>query len=534
MFGLFKKKDNFDYSLFDLITKKINQQNFTNSILVDNELSQETNIPLMNISKDKFEKEFDIVTSTLHENLQDYLILNNIYLIRSRETDENYLLVKELNKVDLSIVTAINFDKIFLATEKTMDIFLSRKEDLKHNITAEAGATAFLEEILDLAKVRNASDIYITLRGHQLSVRLRTSSNIYPIAEYGLNESIILRNTLEVMANEEHKTKWYDSKIIVNNREYRIGFLETVAGYRITIRNYSSQFNSETTLEDLGYTEQYCKIIRNISDNQTGMFLFTAQTGQGKTTTQNTVLEDLSKRGLEVVEVADVVERKILTMDQIDLQAYETADEKFKIDQNGAIKRFLRQKPDVINIGEIRDETQAKEALKASITGHLTFGSLHTNNVYTAVIRMIEDGKISLENLKAVVRGILYQQLTRQLCPNCKIKLDKGYRANIENGCGKNGCEDGYLIIETPIPEIAEFPVFKDFDFKKTESYENYISLEQGAKEKYELGIIDKLHYEAVTTGKRKPNLYIVDSYYNKHFNVNLKALQEDLENESA
>jgi N12 class adenine-specific DNA methylase len=145
-----------------------------------------------------------------------------------------------------------------------------------------------------------------------------------------------------------------------------------------------------------------------------------------------------------------------------------------------------------------------------------------------------EDGKISLENLKAVLRGILYQQLTRQLCPKCKIKLEEGYRANIENPCGKDGCEDGYLIIETPIPEIAEFPVFRDFDFKKTETYENYISLEQGAKEKYDLGIIDKLHYEAVTTGKRKPNLYTVDSYYHNHFNVNLKALQEGLVNESA
>lgn len=533
MLELFKSTELFDISLFDLINKKISQQNFTSSILADELMSKETNIPLLNISNKEFEKKFDNSTSSLNKSIQDYLIMNNTYLVTNKETDEKSILTRDLNRLDLNILASINFDKIYLATEKTMDIFISHKDDLQHSITDEKGAIPVLEEILELAKVRNASDIYITLRGHKLSVRLRTSTNTYSIAEYGLAESILIRNTVGVLATAEQNENCYDGKMVVNNREYRVAFIETVAGYRLVIRNYSSKFDANTTLEDLGYTEQYCKVIRSISENQNGLFLFTAQTGQGKTTTQNVVLVALSKRGLEVVEVADVIENKFLTMDQIDLQAYETADEGHKITQSSAIKSFLRQKPDVINLGEIRDEEHASQALRASLTGHLTFGSIHTNSVYTAVLRMIEEGKISLENLKAVLRGVLYQQLTRQLCPNCRIKLEKGYRANVENPCKENGCEDGYLIQETPIPEIAEYPIFKEFDFKDKSTFENYIPLEEGALEKFNLGIIDELHYDTAINGKRKPNLFMVDEYYYEKYKVRITSLKEDLDNES-
>ena len=226
----------------------------------------------------------------------------------------------------------------------------------------------------------------------------------------------------------------------------------------------------------------------------------------------------------------------ILTIDQIDLQAYETADEKYSFTQKDAIKAFLRSRPDIINVGEIRDEEQVKSAYKSAITGHLVFGSLHVNSTIVAMNRMSSDGGIDIENIKSIVRGVLYQKLTRKLCDKCKVKVNDSvvedeknkhfldekiintYRANIEDSCIE--CDYGYSKLETPVVELAEYPIFREYKLENTRTYENYRSLQESALEKYIDGLIDKLHYETIATGKRIPSYSIIDSYYAKNYHI--------------
>lgn len=470
-------------------------------------LIKQLNLRTLDLSQEDLDNKYNLVVN-LPAETQQILFMNDIYLLEDKENQKKTLLVHFLDKLNIGdFIDDIAFDEICYATDKTMELFIQNYSKIGKVISQEeGGAIDFIETLFRTARATNASDIYILLDKKDLIIKLRNSLGIQEVARFGLKEANILRNTLEFLANQESGTLRYDGKIIYDNIEYRINFYKNFAGWDCTIRNYSDEFGSKLTLEVLGYTSKQRIAIKKMCLNQSGVILYVAQTGQGKTTTQNANMIWLYEQGLKVVTSERPVEKYLKGISQIDLSEYETADEEFKLDGKTALKLFLRAKPDVINMGEIRDKEEALLAHEASITGHLVFATLHANDVDSGIDRLIKAG-LSVEDVKTVVRGIVYQQLTRKLCDKCKRKTDEDghYMAN-EEGCPE--CVNGYARLRTPIVEIAHYPYNRKFDLEDRSSYEDYISIEESAKEKYDMGMIDALHYDSLIKGYREPNVY--------------------------
>jgi type II secretory ATPase GspE/PulE/Tfp pilus assembly ATPase PilB-like protein len=468
-------------------------------------LAKELKMNIFSMGEEEFNKEYQLLTD-LNPTLQSLLFMNDIYLVQHKSTSKKILLVHYLNKIDMfAICEELDFDEINFADEKTMNLFIQKYNSIGKEINEELGASDYITALLTKARVSNVSDIHISLFGRELIIEFSSALGKTEVGKYGIKEASIVRNTLEYLSNVENGTAFYDSKIVIDSHEYRISFFETEQGYGATIRVYANdEFGDDFSLKALDYTDRIITIIEDICLNQNGAIFYTAQTGQGKTTTQYANLQWLQKRGLKVVAVESPVEKRLNKINQIDLTRYESADEQFKLTAKKAIKLFLRAKPDVINMGEIRDGEDAELAYTASTTGHLVFGTLHTNSVYTAFMRLTKETNLSIEDIKAITRGIIYQQLTRKLCPHCKVKADKEghFKAN-KKGCSH--CYFGYAKLRTPIVEIAKFPFARDYNINDTSTYDAYISLSDSAKEKYDLGIIDFEHYDALINGRREP-----------------------------
>ncbi len=438
------------------------------------------------------------------KNNDIYLAQNNYYIVKKDKI--KYLLVHDIRKLNIYDLKDIDFDEIGLASKHTINIFLVNNDEIKSSVNEDKGATDFIKELISIARLRKASEIYFSLDGYVLNVRIRTSQGKFTIAMFGIKEAHIIRSYFEVKASKEAGDKAYDGQISLDQEEYRINFFETITGYRIALRVWANEFKAINTLAEVGYTERVEKIIQDISLSQSGGLIFTAQTGQGKTTTQNTLYRMHHRMGSEVVVVENPVENIINGVDQVDESVYLKADEEYKLTKSDIIDNFLRTKADVIGLGELRNSKDYADAKRVALTGHFFTGTNHTPSVLSAIDTFLTNGW-SEGDIKSLIRGIVYQQLTRKLCDKCKIKEGKHYKANFK-GCSHSGCSYGYSNIETPLVEIAKFPVFKDWVLKDKKTYEEYISIQDNAKEKYDLGVIDKIHYETIINGRRKPQIF--------------------------
>ena len=461
---------------------------------------------VLDLWKRLFDQKYSVVTKGIDSETQSYMIYKNIYLVEEKEnTSKRTLLIQNFSDLDLRKILNVHFDKIALATRQTLNAIILGQNSINKDINEDIGAIDFLKEILKQAEAKNASDVKISLRKHILHFKLTLGSQDEEVAQFSLKEALIVRNTLEYLAGQENGERSYDSKIVLDGIEYRINFWESAFGWRATIRVFDNNFHSDKTpdLKVLGYEEPEETLIEDIIQYNSGLILFTAGTGHGKTTSLNAIADKLARMGLDVLTAEDPVEQFLSTCDQIDTTVFSTASEDLKVTKRKAVKHFLRSKPNVIILGEIRDLEDMELAYNASVTGHLVLATLHAESILTAFKRLSSTG-MDEEDLKSITRGIVYQRLWKQLCNDCKIKEGDHYKAN-PKGC--NECNCGYQRTKTPINEIAKFHTMKEWSIKDTSSYESYIALNDSAKRKLDLGIIDQLHYDAIVARKRDPKI---------------------------
>lgn len=488
----------------------------------ENELPQvkESDIALLelfDIDEETFTKEYELTSfDSEKKHIQDYLFEHDLYLIINKESSKKTVLALMIDHIDLnSLLGMVEFDEIRLASQKTMNIFLKNQNSIGKAVNEKVGAEAFIKELLEKAALTFVSDIYIRLLGLTLRVEYSKNDIMKLVAKFGVKEAILIRNALATIAKREVTEFEYHSVLNVNNRRYRIQFFEMEQGYDATIRVYSSEFTNNPNLKKLDYLDEEINPLRAIARYRHGLFLMVASTGQGKTTTQNAIQEELADLGLVVREIADPVEIPSIKISQIDISRYSSADGKFKYTTDRALRDILRAAPKVINIGEVGNADEMKNAQKAASTGHLVFATMHANSVAIAIDRLNQEMGLSEYHIKAILRGVVYQQLTRKLCPHCRIKVsEKEYRAS-EEGCSK--CADytpGYLG-RTPVAEIAHFKFYGDYDLRDTSSYESYRSFKESVIQKFELGYIDALHKDALLKGENDPMVKMVVNHVN-------------------
>ena len=277
-----------------------------------------------------------------------------------------------------------------------------------------------VNKIIEQAVNERASDIHIEALEDEVRVRYRIDGAMQEITRYpkDLLSAIVARIKIVSGMNISEKRAPQDGRmtLIFNRVEYdlRVSSLPTTFGEKVVMRIASkSGLNKEKS--ELGFQEEELKRFDGIIKHPHGIILVTGPTGSGKSTTLYTVLNELNGGEVNIITVEDPVEADVDGINQVQV------NEKAGLTFASALRSILRQDPDIIMIGEIRDEETASIAVKAAITGHLVVSTLHTNSAASTVTRL-EDMGIEPYMVADSVVGIIAQRLVRRLCPKCRVE----------------------------------------------------------------------------------------------------------------
>ena len=271
--------------------------------------------------------------------------------------------------------------------------------------------------ILDAIK-KKASDIHFDPISDCLMVRIRIDGELQDYAKIPniLKKNLITRIKIISGMNITETRLPQDGAIknTVGNMtlDLRVSSLPTVDGEKIVIRilDYSMSLNG---LENLGFSENNLKKVNSMIENPNGLILVTGATGTGKSTTVYALLQKLNTKERNLITVEDPVEMRIENINQVQVLS------DIGLTFSHTLRSILRQDPDIIMVGEIRDNETARIAVRASITGHLVLSTVHTNNSLTTIERLL-DMEVERYLLGSALTGIISQKLVKRLCPKCR------------------------------------------------------------------------------------------------------------------
>ncbi len=277
-----------------------------------------------------------------------------------------------------------------------------------------------VNSMLEQAVRQRTSDIHIEALERNVRVRYRIDGALFEKMTYNIKLLPAIVARLKVIGGMDisEKRKPQDGRIttFVDGREYdiRVSILPTVYGEK-TVMRITNKGNLTRDISELGFNEEERKVFTHILKNPHGIILVTGPTGSGKSTTLYTALSELNTEDVNIITVEDPVEANVAGINQVQTNV------KAGLTFASALRSILRQDPDIIMIGEIRDGETASIAVQASITGHLVVSTLHTNSAASTVSRLADMGVESYLIADSVV-GIIAQRLVRRLCPKCKAK----------------------------------------------------------------------------------------------------------------
>ena len=275
-----------------------------------------------------------------------------------------------------------------------------------------------VKQIIEGGVRQRASDIHIEALENSVRVRYRIDGALKQVMSYDLSILAGITARIKIIGGMDiaEKRKPQDGRItiMVDRREFdvRVSILPTVFGEK-TVMRLTSKDGLTKPKSALGFDAEQEKVFDNILSNPHGIILVTGPTGSGKSTTLYTSLSELNTEDVNIITVEDPVEANINGINQV--QVNNKADMTFA----AALRSILRQDPDIIMIGEIRDGETAGIAVQAAITGHLVVSTLHTNSAASTITRLIDMGIESYIAGDAVV-GVIAQRLGRRLCTTCK------------------------------------------------------------------------------------------------------------------
>ena len=328
-------------------------------------------------------------------------------------------------------------------------------EDLE-KMAGQSPVIKFVNYLISNAITTGASDIHIEPKGKQTRVRFRIDGVLFENANCPAKMHPAMVSRIKIMANLDISERRLpqDGKVsvIVGSRavDLRISILPTNRGEKVVIRILDSK-SIMRGMEELGMAEHTLNEFAKQIVMPNGIFLVTGPTGSGKSTTLYSALSQMDGERMNISTVEDPVEYELDFCNQVQVI------ERIGLNFSSALRSLLRQDPDIIMIGEIRDQETAKIAVQAALTGHLVFSTLHTNDAASSVTRLVDIG-VDPYLIAASLNGVLAQRLVRKICPNCKepYQLPEHLRPYVEQG-GINddelyhgvGCEacrnSGYL-----------------------------------------------------------------------------------------
>ncbi len=327
--------------------------------------------------------------------------------------------VSEALKQELEIVLNRHIELIGTPSEDIQQ-YLSVNFRQRQSNTLEdlSYSNDFLEKLLLSAKEIGSSDIHFEPYETKCRVRFRLDGKLKEQFIISLQEYPIIVNKLKIQAGLDISEKRLpqDGRITVktNTDEFdiRVSSLPTLHGEKIVLRILSKDANT-INLDELGFTMQELKTYKETVRKPNGIILISGPTGSGKTTTLYATLKLLNNDDTNILTIEDPIEYTLEGVNQVQLK------ENIGLDFASTLRTFLRQDPDIIMVGEIRDIKTANMAIRAALTGHLVLSTIHTNSAWATISRLIDMGIPSFL-IASTLNVSVAQRLVRKLCPHCK------------------------------------------------------------------------------------------------------------------
>ena len=302
-------------------------------------------------------------------------------------------------------------------SSKNQDADVEELDDVKN-----APVVKMVDQIFKNAIEMRTSDIHIEPYEDEIRIRYRIDGKLHLINTLSIESLAPLVTRIKILANLNIAEKRIpqDGKIITRvdgtDVDLRVSILPIVNGEKIVIRILKRE-GYTTDKKKLGMNEENLRKLEKLISAPNGFILVTGPTGSGKSTTLYTVLSELNTDDVNIVTVEDPVEYSLSGINQVNVNS------KAGMTFASGLRSILRQDPDIIMIGEIRDNETAEIAIKAAITGHLVLSTLHTNDAPSSISRLLDMG-IEPYLVSTSLVGVIAQRLVRRICPNCKEEYE--------------------------------------------------------------------------------------------------------------
>jgi len=322
-----------------------------------------------------------------------------------------------IKAIDTFYLQGLSPDVVAALKEIQPEVRTIRAEDIA-NIIKEAPIAKIVSTILEYAIKGRASDVHIEPQENRTRVRYRIDGILHEklTLPKGIHDSLISRikilSELKIDEKRIPQDGRFNFKIGEEEVDLRVSTLPTVHGEKIVMR-LLKKTGGIPTLSDLGLRGPQLKLLEDAVSKPYGIILVTGPTGSGKSTTLYSLLSTLNKPGVNIVTLEDPVEYQIIGINQVQINPQ--AGLTFAT----GLRSFLRQDPNIILVGEIRDKETTQLAIQAALTGHLVFSTLHTNDAATAIPRLIDLGAEPFL-IASVLNASVAQRICRKICNFCK------------------------------------------------------------------------------------------------------------------
>ncbi|NLW62236.1 MAG: Flp pilus assembly complex ATPase component TadA [Synergistaceae bacterium] len=361
----------------------------------------------------------------------DTLAIDEINMLTNREVDIRIATASDINKALSSYyrVQSSVEDAVQDVMKQTANISGSTQimsqmapQDIATVNTDDAPVVRLVNSILEQSVKEKASDIHIEPSDSTTSVRMRIDGMLFLTTEIPKNLHMPLIARIKILAGMDiaEKRRPQDGRILIKvsgkKMDMRVSTLPSIFGEKAVLR-LLDQDNEHIGIEKLGFEHDQAEKLKQVVTAPHGIILVTGPTGSGKSTTLYSLLELINKPEVNIITIEDPVEYTIAGITQIQV------NEKIDVTFGSALRSILRQDPDKLMVGEIRDQETAHLAVRVALTGHLVLSTLHTNDAPASINRLVDMGVPNFL-IASSLRCIVAQRLVRKLCNNCKKEIE--------------------------------------------------------------------------------------------------------------
>lgn len=367
------------------------------------------------------------------------LALNDIKFVTGH--DVQVVLARETSlktQLEKHYEGSVSYDGILEDFDETdnVEVVVGEDELDVHELeraTEDAPVVKLVNAILTDAIKKNASDIHIEPYEKSFRVRFRIDGVLYEIMKPPLKLKNAITSRIKIMAELDiaERRLPQDGRIKLKlgrkkEMDFRVSVLPGLFGEKVVLRLLDKS-NLQTDMTRLGFLQPQMEAFKEAIEKPYGLVLVTGPTGSGKTTTLYSALGELNTPGINISTAEDPVEFNLMGINQVQM------NEDIGLNFAAALRSFLRQDPDVVMVGEIRDYETAEIAIKASLTGHLVLSTLHTNDAPSTVNRLLNMG-VEPFLVSSSINIIVAQRLARRICENCKEPTELPVEALVKAG----------------------------------------------------------------------------------------------------